>query len=246
MNEGLKSISANDEIRIALDCINLGISHIAKWDGKGYEYFIPLLLLSTGFERLMKILLCLKYFDEYGSYPSTTDFNQHIGKIHDIETLMTKILEILKNNPLYGFAPDRKADIGFLENDKDIKWLISLLSDFAKHSRYHNLNVMIDNGKSKEDPWDSISQFRTQYFIAHFQLQNEVLLQDLTPFYTEVHSHLIGIIQRFTRVLCFCFTQGAFGSTARQVSAGLLDDFMFLKDEQIGDISFWNLTHLSS
>lgn len=240
MNEGLKDIAAHDEICIAFDCIKLGIWHIAKWNGKHNEYFIPLLLLSTGYERLLKILLCLEYFDEYGSYPSTDYFTKNIaptGKGHDIEILLTKILATLKNTALYSYARDRKADIEFLQNDENMKWVVSLLRDFASHSRYYNLNTMIGSNKSKEDPWTSISQLRNQYYTAHFQLQSEELLQDLTPFYHKVHSYFIGTLQRFTRVLCFCFTQGAFGSKARQVSAGFLDDFLFLKDEEIGDIS---------
>jgi len=192
----------------------------------------------------LKILLCLEYFDENASYPSTDYFSKYIapaGKGHDIEVLLTKILATLKNTALYSYAPDRKADIEFLQNDENMKWAISLLKDFASHSRYYNLNTMIDNNKSKEDPWDSISQLRNQYYMAHRHLQSEELLKDLTPFYREVHSYFIGTLQRFTRMLCFCFTQGAFGSKARQVSAGLLDDFLRLKDEEIGDISRLNL-----
>lgn len=240
MNEGLKDIAANDEIRIAFDCINLGIQHIAAWKAQHNEYFVPLLLLSTGYERLLKILLCLEYFDKNGSYPTIDYFKQHIGKIHNIEVLLTKILATVQNTVLYNTAPARKADVELLQNDEDLQWIISLLNDFANNTRYHNINTIIENPKSAQDPWESISQFRTQYYTTHYQSQNEELLKDLTPFYRDVHGYLIGILQRFTRVLCFCFTQGAFGNKARQVSAGLLDNFLSLKDGEIGDISKLN------
>lgn len=240
MNEGFRDIAANDEICIAFECIERGIMYISEWHGAQTEYYIPLLLLSNAYERILKMLLCLEYFDKHNTYPDNQYFYKNIapkGKGHHIEILLNKILVTLNDTELYQSAPDRRADIEFLTNNTELTWLITFFTEFTGRSRYYNFNVMINDNVPDNSPWEAISQFRTDYFRNHPKWHDLLEQIDFTEFYREVHGHLIGLLQRFTRALCFCFTQGAFGKKAREISSvELFNKFLFLKNHQIGTV----------
>jgi hypothetical protein len=79
-----QKISLLQEAEIALYSIETGLGQLAKnrpYAPKPY-YFGWFILLSMGFERLMKIIICLHEFETNGSFPSRR-FLQHTKGIQN-------------------------------------------------------------------------------------------------------------------------------------------------------------------
>ena len=87
-----QKIALIQEAEIALYSIESGLGHLAKnrpYAPKPY-YFAWFILLSTGFERLLKILICLHEFETTGVFPSRR-FLQHTMR-HDLLTLRDEVV----------------------------------------------------------------------------------------------------------------------------------------------------------
>jgi len=79
------------EAEIALYAIETGLGQLAKnrpYAPKPY-YFGRFILLSTGFERLMKVIICLHEFETAGQFP-TKKALKSIG--HDLTTLCNGVV----------------------------------------------------------------------------------------------------------------------------------------------------------
>ena len=71
-----------------------------------------------------------------------------------------------------------------------------------------------------------------EFVVGCLDIKNEKKLFD------KFNSIVISILQRFTHIICLGFTQGAFGNISGEISAGYLDDFLFLKEENFHIINF--------
>ncbi len=237
MKTFLINISINDEIRIGFDCIKKGLIELSKFGPTTIHLFIPLLLFSNGFERILKVLYCCYFNQNNSRYPK----NIELRKInHSLKKLIEELINTLESYELYTRASARIDDLNFLKYNEDFNEFIAIINEFSKNGRYYNLNVVSDNGKDYNKPENLISKFSNR-IICRYPNEKENICNP--PYNTQLffdifNKFLIEIVQRFTRILCFAFTQGAYGADARQLSAGLLDDFLLLREDQLSSINF--------
>jgi hypothetical protein len=59
------------EARTAVALVKAGLGHLQELTTVEVEYHVPLLLLATGYERLLKVFLCLEAKASCGSWPDT-------------------------------------------------------------------------------------------------------------------------------------------------------------------------------
>lgn len=110
-------------------------------------FYSGLFELSTGFERLMKVVFILDY--KIKNNLKSPTFNEVNGYGHKVDKLFGKCSEILVEAGL-------STETTLNEHQRKI---ISTLSNFAKASRYHNLDVVTGSKKQNADPivqWVSI------------------------------------------------------------------------------------------
>jgi len=238
--DNLKGLNFNDEIRIGFHCIKLGIIEFNKFGPTTIELFIPLLLLSTGFERLLKILYCFDYYNMNGNFPTKKELK---NKGHGLVTLTEHFLNVCEKTDIYNKASARINDIKFLKENTDFKKLLTILSNFAENqNRYYNLDCITgqNNIYSTDSPERLISKFLNEVIqrkqdIVEFALKPPYKTQII---YETFNPYIIELLQRFLRILCYGFTQGAFGNLARQYSANQLNDFLDIRDENLSKINF--------
>lgn len=112
--------------------------------------------LSTGFERLLKIVVILQHrFDNDLAFPTNkklTDLSHSLDGLYNVCSEGGKSLGI---------------DTGWPEPETHHATMLTVLTEFAKGSRYHNLNQMV-GGYKNSDPL-------IQWFAAHVELANDVL-----------------------------------------------------------------------
>ncbi len=68
-DETLQHIRLLEELRIAIGLLKGGLRELQHIDGANDFYHLPLLILSSGFERLMKVIICFHSHETNGSYP---------------------------------------------------------------------------------------------------------------------------------------------------------------------------------
>lgn len=229
-------IALGDEVHTSIRLIQAGLGQLQRISGANDFYHLPMLTLASGFERLMKTIICLHYFRETGKFPRRSVFPSGV-RGHDLVWLLSKI-----TNECFGreYIEGRKAasdDIGYLRNDAQLHELIKVLSDFGQSARYHNLNIVLDvrvTTSSPEHQWDKLEglMLKEDEDWAH-----QWIATDLNELYEKIGTRLISRLERFARALCRLFTIGGLGPEAAQYT-GIIAPFLFLSDDKLGTRSY--------
>jgi hypothetical protein len=228
--------SLDEEILTSVRLVQLGIKEL---QGIGFEndfYHLPLLLLSSGFERLMKCMICLKYLDKNGKFPSTEEIRNYR---HNLINIKNKIVsECISKKRAYE-TPALKNDYDFLVNDRDLEKLVEILSDFGQNARYHNLNVIGGEVNPKTDFKARIDEYEIELLKRKAKEDNEdfgdILENKIDEYYEIIYEIIIKKLQRFARALVRQFTLGDLGKEAKRYT-GLIKPFLYLMDEDLGKI----------
>ena len=99
----LKEVALSQEVRIAVSFIQEGLICLNRLDDVNDFVYLPLLLLSTGFERLLKVIICLDCLADKGQFPDSQHVRKTI-KTHNLECLLKKVIIIANNWKFSGKA----------------------------------------------------------------------------------------------------------------------------------------------
>ena len=140
----MKELYISYELQNAVNLIRFGLAGIQ--DEKIFNAFLhlPLLLLSSGYERLLKALICCENHEMNGKFPELNDIK---GPGHRIDKLLEKIYPFFKEKYLQ--KEEFKKDYDLITNNSRLKAMIKILSDFASHDRYFFLDIIVENNKMK-------------------------------------------------------------------------------------------------
>lgn len=232
-------ISFNEEILTSIRLLQLGLRELQEIGFENDFYHLPLLLLSSGFERLMKCMICLKYFDNNAKFPTSEEIKS-FG--HNLVNLKDKIISDCISKDTLCKRPATKQDYEFLNEDKNLDKLIKILSDFGQNARYHNLDVVGGEKTPETDIKARLEELELQIVKRKYEDDSKSFKEILTnidkkdEFYEETYTIIIRKLQRFARALVRQFTLGDLGKEARRYS-GLLKPFLNLRDEELGRIN---------
>jgi len=229
----LKELYLDDELRTAVELIELGFGEFQNLDLANDFYYLPFQLLSSGFERLMKCHICLGYYEANNIYPDSKYLKNCGGKNgHDLIELKNTILTSLFS---VHDIPVLQEDIEFLKNDKDLEQLIYLLSEFGKYARYHNLDIITSATEPSIDVKKLWEDYETNVVTSNPQLLNKLGDFEAAEEVLEYTKREIIIkLEKFTRAVCRQFTIGKLGKKALQFSP-ILYPFLMLDDNKLGN-----------
>jgi hypothetical protein len=224
----MKDHALLEEIEASSKMIVLGLGEIQNISNSNKFYFLPLQLLAGGYEKLLKCMVCLGYYNKHGVYPQDNYLKNKLS--HNIE----RILGVIMMEYFSDKTPMLKEHRTFLENNKDLKKILVILSEFAQIGRYGNLNVV--TGKDKPFT-DAINKWEA--FEAEPLYENPELLEMLGKIgqeefvYQKLERRIVIILEQFTHILAMQFTIGNLGDLARKYY-GPLHHFFLLKDFELG------------
>ena len=162
----------------------MGLGELQKIDGTNDFYFLPFLLLSNGYERLMKCMLCFNHFNKHGIYP-----NQNNLKTHDLQKLKNRIIDECIIEEKAKRTDSGKKDFEFLKQDSDLAELLLMLSEFGKYSRYYNLDVVTAAKKPAKDVNQMWEDYEFKLIRNDDNLNNLSLKNDLDMLYKEINTY---------------------------------------------------------
>ena len=119
------------EVDTSIKLLKKGMGDLQNISGKNDFYHAPILMLSSGYERLIKCLLCLALMDDNMNFKEQP-FETSERKGHNLDYLLDRLLSICKQKNYSSKFPAAKKDIDFLSKDGYLRKIISLLSDFAQ------------------------------------------------------------------------------------------------------------------
>ena len=211
MKNTIKNMCLHDELNTAYQLIVTGLGELQEINMGNDFYHLPHLLLASGLERFLKCYICLVYEAKEGRYP---DHNMLKNLGHDLSKLNE---EIINNYFTDNNIPALKEDLLFLKEDKQLKTILEILSEFGKYARYYNLDVI--TGKSVQfsfnpkDEWEKLER-SIEDPTPYLTLDNQEGLH--RDYYQRVNSKIIAIIERFIRAITRQFTLGGHGGKLSQ------------------------------
>ncbi len=221
------------EVETSVKLIKYGLKEIQNLSGANVFYYIPLFMLANGFERFMKSILCLNYYENNKTFPSRSIFkNGSTG--HNLKILLNQILDECFDDNYQSGIPAANIDFNFIQTNSKIKILLNILSDFAETDRYYNLNVVLGCVKHSKNP--EVEFEKLKLFIIDQNPIIKKLISDQIKAkegYELLYKNLIIYIERFMRALSRLFTLGNLGSEAKSCSV-YLNHFLFLTDNKLG------------
>lgn len=224
-----KKLAALAEVETATKLIKQGLREIQALNGGNDFFHLPLLLLSNGFERLLKCLLCLECIGN--DWEATIKpFSIKSGKGHNLTYLLEEIIKLCEGKKYSSKFPAAENDIEFLKHDSAFRNILDLLSDFGLGDRYYNIDI-ITKGESK---YNNPSEKWTDIELTIKNNSKELNYNnDSDQIISEINKKLVIIFEKFARALSRLFFHGEFGEFAKQASSPVLD-FVVLSDDKLG------------
>lgn len=208
-------IALAEEVKTATFLIREGLFSLkCLYDDEDYAH-LPILLLSNGFERLVKTIICLSCL---GKKPVDPDFGNI--RTHNITKLLERVRETAKGWRYEKKCAETKEDMVFMNKCKALHKLVKLLADFGdKSGRYYNIDLIIGQKKEYDDP--------SKLFIAYCDEKKDEGVSD-----SDIICHVTTILQRFARALCRMFIYGELGQIADDMK-NIVEGFLNLNDEDL-------------
>jgi hypothetical protein len=217
------------ELDVSILAIEAGLAELQASRPYRPRHFVFLLLLSTGFERLLKIALHLRALNTTGAF--------HPAR-HMRETYDHNIVKLSDAVAQECFTHDHRArplgaqDFEFVTHDPRLGDVLALLSAFAKADRYVYMDGISDPGGVGESPqrrWGEL-EVSTMLGGEHARLYGE---GNETEAKNQANRALAACIERYVRALARLFAWGALGDLGRQVSPAL-SAYCMLDDGALG------------
>ncbi len=231
-NPTLRKICLLNEVDTSIKLLKKGMSDLQNISGKNDFYHTPILMLSGGYERLIKCLLCLALMDDNMNFREQP-FETTERKGHNLDYLLDRLLLICGQKNYSSKFPAAEKDIEFLNKDEYLRKIISLLSDFAQGGRYYNLDMVLKGNSRYDDPIKGWSRIESTILQKRKDLVQKMNDNDLGNVYEEINRELVIVLEKFARALARLFTLADFGSFAKQVSP-LVYDYLTIMDKELG------------
>ncbi len=221
------------EVRTAIKLLRVGLGELQSIDGANDFYHLPFLLLSSGFERLMKCMICRKRLHDTAKFPTTNEL-----KTHDLLKLKKRVLSKCISKGTAYQKQATKEDYDYMTTDVDLTRLFGMLSEFGRFARYYNLDVITGSTRPAVDVERMWSEYEAELVRKDKNLSalsgDPSRLDDL---YRALNRIIVRRLERFARALARQFTLGDLGDEAK-THTGVISCFLYLRNDQLGKVDY--------
>lgn len=213
----IKFQALSNELDIASSLLFNGFEKLQEMKFEYYTYFVPSLLISNGFERLLKVLILFREHNLNGSFPDEGKWKKL--KSHKITELYNNVVESLKNCSWHKTKPLGITFLEFYANGELIR-LLEIFEEFANQTRYYNINVVVESNTSNS-PYEQFRAFRESYW-SNPEIQQLGTQPNQDEYFETLHNRWVLILKQCTHQLTYAFTMGCFGDDIRSYSTNFV------------------------
>jgi hypothetical protein len=230
-NERLRVSNLIQELDVAMQLIETGLAILQRSRLYRAKYFAFLLLLTSGLERLMKIILILRVLHTEKRYLTKNELRV-LG--HDLLNLRQQVLDSCFTSD-YCRRQLAQQDRTFIERDSTLAQLFDVLSDFARKDRYAYMDGVAEPIIWEEGPpdqrWEHLefSQISLAEVTALFKANQDDVAKQRSV------QQLIISLERGIRALARLFLWDALGDRGKSIgTAPGVWSFAMLNDADLG------------
>ncbi len=230
--ERLSRIHLIEELDLSVSVIKHGLAILQRSSAAQTRYFLFMLTLSTGIERLMKVLLCLHSLDSQGSFRSEQELKSFR---HNLVRLKDEVVDKCFNAESLR-RPAVREDLDFIQNDALMNEVLETLSDFAMRDRYIYMDGINDPNADREwldTRWDRVERM-TMPEDASLSMVAEGRLDEYISY---ANRCIVICLERFLRALARTVTLSGLSADASSLGTGVWD-FLMKHDEDLGQTEY--------
>lgn len=228
------------ELENSIKYLRCGLAELQKITPVNDFYEPPLLYLSSGLERLFKTILCLNFKEINNRLPKQDEiWSRKQG--HDIEFLKKEVEKIC--------VPVNRSftvgDYDLITRDKNINLICKILSEFAKRSRYFNLDIIFGHEQkfNSREEWQEIETIILKRYYGekefYKRIGNHELLDDV---YLKLSELIVSELELFLRALVRQFIFGNFSKDSKTYMI-TISSFFSINDNQIGKTDYTKINN---
>lgn len=222
------------ETETAVQLIEGGLRELGSVDGANDRVHLHMLLLASGFERLLKLTIALHELAASGEMPTSQRIKKRFG--HDVRKLTDEFVRIASRDPKFMDRPACAEDVAFLSSNTELQAVIDALTVFAGQGRYHDLELFLEaqwaNSRDPKHLWDDIEM---RILRRHPEQQQKLGTLDFNDFYEVLAGELTYLVDRYAQAITRFWTLGSLGRPA-EMMLGMIKPFLFLRPEELGRI----------
>jgi hypothetical protein len=231
----VQKVMIGEELLTAMRLLKTGLRELNRMSGETDFFHLPILSLSSGLERLMKVVICCHHLETKGEFPDRGVLSKR-GKnpTHDLTWLLDQITTDCYSDEYLSQTPAAEASIKFLRTDDKLRRIVEIMSQFAQGARYYNLNVVLgdaDPGPSPDDQWQRLELEALKNDPAW--ADRIVDAKQSHTIHCQINRELTVHSERLTRALSRLFTIGGLGVLPKQISC-YTHHFLFMTDKDLG------------
>ncbi|MCW5871550.1 MAG: hypothetical protein KIS61_30130 [Candidatus Eremiobacteraeota bacterium] len=212
-------------MRDSVEMVHDGVHSLVRNGSPSRRFSSSSLLLATGLERLIKMVLVLD--DVHNNRPLSQGYFRHQLN-HDLQ----KGFEAIASRGLWSPADSDPA----VWEDGNVCRVVEILKDCSGVDRYAYFDPLFTTAETLDTP---------ERFYARFLSDLESQLpgspeawanQDhakINQLIEQSRTMGVAVIQRLARALCRIFTLGPIAGTSK-VFTSYLSPFLYLRDEELG------------
>lgn len=235
LNSTYRNLSLILETQTAIKYIRLGLANIQKISAKNDFYHSVFLYLSSGIERLLKVMLCLNYQEREGSLPSFRDLLQN-NNGHDLVFLKRELGEIIDNNRDLVC----QEDYDIIITDRLVLQIFEVLSEFGKRGRYFNLDAVLGKAQqfNVQNEWDKIEKkVGIEYFGLDKYYEIVVDPKKLDYLFQNTNKIIVSKLEKLFRALTRLFLKKNFSEKGNNLLFEV-EVFTDLEDSDFGKTDY--------
>lgn len=212
-----QKLSATKELETSIRLVGTGLDKLKEISGAEDFFFLPMLLLSSGFERMMKTVISLHAWFTHGVPSPSKKEMQSVG--HNLVELKNRVVDTCFGAD-YLTRPVGKQSLDFFINDPLLARLLHILSMFGEKGRYYDLDEVSGEQKpADESPERLWERVELDILQAAPDWKERISSPDDAA-YRYVIPGMVVPLDKFAKTLCFLVVTGG-NNDMRQCTAAV-------------------------
>jgi hypothetical protein len=228
-----KIVAITEEVDASFQFISSGLKNLKEQTSIVSNNHVTIQLLSSGFERILKIMLLIKDKHLDGKFPELQIAKKRFSNYnngHGIEKMLDELIEYSYEVELMQRIPMVVEDVEFIKSNSNFREFLNIITEFSIQQRYFYIDtIILENRNQNKNPFSHFKEFILSFDEGVDKEKQSYSEEDAIRIKNAIICIEKGAISRF-------FTHG-FDGLGQQYYDDF-SNFIFLNDEDLGKLNY--------